>query len=121
MKPQFFGPFILDDDNEIQTAGSALDGAFFANTSNGDLSFEKQYIAQHGRRPVLGAIGAYDITAIHAEAIRKSDETKPSIMKQLHTMSNFTGKIGSYSALTNNSFDVPTSIRRIDDGKVVLD
>lgn len=121
LRPQFFGPFILDDDNEIKAADGALDGAFFANTSNGDLSFEKQYIAQHGKRPVLGAIGAYDVTLLIAEAIKRSDGTKTSVMKELHNITNFKGKIGTYSALSNNSFDVPTSIRKIEHGKVVLE
>jgi ABC-type branched-subunit amino acid transport system substrate-binding protein len=118
VKAQFFGPFILDDDNEIKAADGALDGAFFANTSYGDLSFEKRYLAQYGKRPVLGGIGAYDVTLLHAEAIKKSDGTASSAMRELRSMSNFKGAIGVYSALANNSFDVPTSIRRIDRGKV---
>jgi branched-chain amino acid transport system substrate-binding protein len=121
LKSQFFGPFILDDESEIKTADGALDGAFFANTSNGDLSFEKRYLTQHGKRPVLGAIGAYDITLLHAEAIKKSDGTKTSVSRELHAIRNFKGKIGTYSALANNSFDVPTSIRKIEHGKVILE
>jgi ABC-type branched-subunit amino acid transport system substrate-binding protein len=118
VKTQFFGPFILDDDNEITAADGALDGAFFANTSHGDLSFERRYMAQYGKRPVLGGIGAYDATLLHAAAIKKSDGTTSSAMTELHTMSNFKGTIGVYSALTNNSFDVPTNIRRIEKGQV---
>ena len=118
LKPQFFGPFILDDDNEIKASAGALDGAFYANTSHGDLTFEKRYIERFGKRPVLGGIGAYDSTLLFSEAIKRSEGTKKSVMKELREMQNFKGAIGTYSALPNNSFDVPVSIRTIAQGRV---
>lgn len=115
---QLFSHFILDDPREIEIGKSALEGAFYANTSNGDLSYEDEYINEYSLRPGVGGISAYDIISLYAEAFKNSDGTKVGIMKHLHSLKNFKGKVGTFSALSNNSFDVPASIRIIKSGKV---
>jgi branched-chain amino acid transport system substrate-binding protein len=119
LKPQFFSHFIFDDDNEIKNAEGSLEGAFFANTSSGDLSFDKEYKVRFGKRPVVGGIAAYDIVELFYEAFKNSDGSKSGINKFLHTVRDFNGKIGRYSALPNNSFDVPTSLRIITNGEAI--
>ena len=119
LKSQLFSHFIFDDDNELKSADGALDGAFFANTSCGDLSFEKEYRTKFGKRPVLGGIAAYDIATVFVQAIRNNPTSAKSAMDYIHSLKDFKGRIGIYSALPDNSFDVPTSLRSIKKGNVV--
>ena len=116
--PQFFGQFALDDDAEIASSQGALDGAFFANTAPGDLSFDQAYIKRFGKRPSLGGIGAYDATAIFAAAFKDGLGTAESVNHYIHSLNDFSGKIGSYGALNNNSYAVPARIGDIVDGQV---
>jgi branched-chain amino acid transport system substrate-binding protein len=115
---QLFSHFIFDDPREIETGKEALNGAFFANTSKGDLSFDQEYLSQYGVKPGVGGISAYDIISLYIAAFKNSDGTKFGVMKYLHSLKNFSGKTGTISALTNNSFDVPASIRVIKSGEV---
>ena len=117
--PQFFGQFALDNDAEISASGGALNGAFFANTAAGDLSFDQAYMRRFGRLPTLGGISAYDSVSILDRAFKKSPHSIQDINHFIHTLRDFAGKIGDYGALESNSFDVPASIGDIVDGRVI--
>lgn len=117
-KPQFFGSFVLDDDAEIASSQGALDNAFFVTTSAGDLSFDQEYVEKFGKRPVLGGIGAYDAVTLLAEAF-EDGATRSKANTYLHSIQTFSGKIGRYRALADNSFNVPTSVGEIHDSKAV--
>ena len=119
LKSQLFSHFIFDDDNELKAANGALEGAFFANTSCGDLSFDNEYKVKFGKRAVLGGIAAYDILTIFHDAFSKANSTPTEIMDYLHNIKDFNGKIGKYSALPSNSFNVPTSIRTIKNNMIL--
>jgi branched-chain amino acid transport system substrate-binding protein len=118
-RPQFFGQFVFDEQTEVSTAQGALNDAFFANSSPGDLSFDNAYLKRFGKRPTLGGIGAYDVTSILALSFKQAPSIPESVNSYLHTLRDFSGKIGRYSALSDNSFDVPAAIGRIVDGQVV--
>lgn len=118
-RPQFFGQFALDNGTEISASQGTLNGAFFANTAAGDLSFDKAYTKRFGWHPTLGGISAYDVIYIFDSAFKESPHSSESINYFIHSLRDFSGKIGVYGALDSNSFDVPASIGDIVDGRVV--
>ena len=117
--PQFLGQFALDNESELLGSQGALNGAFFANTSVGDLSFDKAYTKRFRHQPTLGGISAYDVLLIFNAAYKENSNSAEKINNYIHSLHNFSGKIGVYGALDNNSFNVPASIGDIVDGKVV--
>jgi len=118
-RPQFFSHYILDDDGEVSSAQGALNGAFFATTSPGDLSFDREYFKKFGKRPMLSGVNAYDVVALFAEGFRKTTGSPEAVNSYLHSIKNFRGKAGDYNALPDNSFSVPAGLGEIQDGKVV--
>lgn len=117
--PQFFGQFAFDNDAEITASQGALNGAFFANTAVGDLSFDKAFKTRFGSQPTLGGISAYDAVSIFDHAFKQSPNSLDHINLSIHSLSKFSGKIGVYGALPSNNFDVPASIADIVEGRVV--
>jgi branched-chain amino acid transport system substrate-binding protein len=115
--PQYFSHFVLDNEQEVASARGALEGAFFASTGTGDGSFSKDYYVRYGVEPVTGAIAAYDIVGILCQAA--SIPERAVINRNMHTLLDFQGKIGTYGAQPGNSFAVPASLRVISDGKIV--
>ena len=94
-------------------------GSFFASIAVEDLSFYNKFTSKYKKRPIPGAIAIYDILSIFAEAVTNSNKEKDVVNNYIHNIKDFKGKIGKYSALTNNTFDVPASIQWVKDGNII--
>ncbi|MBX7136533.1 MAG: ABC transporter substrate-binding protein [Oligoflexia bacterium] len=116
--PQFCGHYVLDNEAEIASAHGALEGAFFASTGAGDLSFDRDYQQRFGARPILGAIGAFDVVGLMSAAAQNAPDSE-RFNRNLHQTRNFRGRIGRYDALDDNTFDVPAGLGVVQNGSIV--
>ncbi len=115
---QLFSHFVLDDAKEIASAAGNLEGAFFASTAVGDGTFDREYLERFGKHAVVGGIAGYDATLLFARACAHSKNAPLLTSEYLHSVVDFSGKIGTYRALPNNSFDPPGSVRVIRNGSI---
>lgn len=119
MRPSYLSTFVLDNEKEIEAAQGALDGAIFANSASADKEFKDRYQRTVGKSPVVATLGAYDSTSLLISAFRTGGGDAEKSNAALHMMNKFSGKIGTYGSLPNNSFDVPVELKGISAGKIV--
>ena len=113
-KGPIFGVHNLEDQSEITAAGGALEHSWFVT---GDDSAASTYFAEYTERykssPTAGGANAYDAAKLFIEGLKKAD-----LNNFLHTVNDFQGAYGIYSATGRNDFSIGARVKYIRDGKV---
>ena len=108
----FSGPF-LGNRAEIAAAQGTLDRAWFVSNDDSKASeFYQDYFKRFGNAPEIEATNGYDIIRLIVEGLRSHD-----LNHYLHTVTNFSGILGQYSAL-DNTFDIPVGMHRVVNGNI---
>lgn len=108
-KGAFFGAHNVASMQEVAVSEGSLEGTWFAF---GDNSKSGAYIESYKKRfnlePVIGGQDGYDSAALMIEGIKGGD-----LNRYLHTVKDFHGSYGVYSATGQNDFDIPATLRTI--------
>ncbi len=114
-KGEIFGAHNLENIFEIKAANGALENVWFV--SGDDCHSYNYYTAYRkifNQEPVTGGINGYDAAKLFITGAMSGD-----INKHLHTVKDFDGAYGRYSATGSNDFDIKAAIKLIKDGKIV--
>lgn len=116
-KGPIFGVHNLEDPNEIANAKGALEGAWLVT---GDDSAAGPYLEAYTKRfgipPPAGGVNAYDAAKLFIEAAKTGD-----INSYLHTVQDFKGAYGRYSASGRNDFTIETRLKIISNNSIVVE
>ena len=116
-KGQIFGMQNLEDQNEIAAANSALENAWLLGTDDSKAgSFTKSYKDKFNSDPVAGGCNAYDVARIFIGCGSSAD-----LNLCLHSVKDFHGVLGTYSATERNDFSLTPLLKCIHDGKITAD
>jgi len=96
-----FGTQNMEDRNEILAATGALDGAWFVGVDEAP-HYAAEYQSKFGSAPVAGGANFYDIALMLANCAEESSD----LNRCLHSLRDFTGLLGTYSATTDGSFSL---------------
>lgn len=107
-KGPIFGVHNIEDRQEHLNAHGALDGAWLVSGDNSQAdSFNEQYRKVYGIDPLSGGANAFDIATILIRG-----RNKP-LNKWLHSIKEFSGACGTYSATPDNDFDLKAVVKSI--------
>jgi branched-chain amino acid transport system substrate-binding protein len=105
-----FGFEFFEDPNEVKVSNGALIGQWYVNAASALPEFEKSYQARHPGASSFGAANGHDALLLLAAAIRTAG-TPQEINAFLHTLKDFSGAMGTYSATPVNTFTLPAAIK----------
>ncbi len=106
------GSETYEDTNEVTVSENALVGARYVNSDDPLGTFVKEYSeAYPGASIVFGPYG-HDVILLLAQGMEQGVEPE-QLNKYLHTVSNFTGALGTYSATNDNRFSLPAVMKEV--------
>jgi len=118
-KQPFFGYESFEDSSAIKLAQGALTGAWFATYGTGDDQFSKEFTERYPDSMTIGAGNGYDLILILAKSKAAGRSSSQKIAADLHTLKDFTGALGTYSATGDNRFGLPAALKVVaEDGSV---
>ncbi len=113
VKLPLFGFHTIEDRNEIKQSGGALVGAWYVTSADPTPEFKKEYLAKYADDSLMYVAGhGYDSVLMIQEALKEGGD-KDTVNKFLHTVQNFKGALGTYSASGDNRFLLPAMVKEI--------
>lgn len=104
-----FGVHNLDNQAEIEASEDTLRGAWFVTgDDSGAEEYYSQYLAQFGVNPVAGGTNAFDVATMILKGLGGSD-----LNNYLHTVKDFHGACGDYSATGFNDFSIRPKVKEV--------
>jgi branched-chain amino acid transport system substrate-binding protein len=100
---------MFEDIGEVKAANGALLGNWYVNSDDVDGDFLKRYSARFPGAPSYAAANAYDAVML----IARSLEQHSTLDTVLHTVRNFHGAIGTYSASGHSTFTIPAALKEV--------
>lgn len=110
VKTPLFGIEIFEDSNEVKVSQGALVGQWYINADDPNDDFFKTYKAAYPNASLYGAAHGYDIVLLIAAAVKQGN-SPGAINKFLHTVKDFKGALGTYSASGDNRFTLPAAVK----------
>ena len=111
----FFGFETMEDSNEVQASEGALIGQKYVNNDDPDPRFMDEYRKAYPGASQFGASVGHDIVLMLAGAARGA-MTQPQVNDYLHTVKDFSGAMGTYSADGHNSYTLKAAIKIVEAG-----
>lgn len=105
-----FGFEFFEDANEVKISNGALIGAWYVNAADAAGDFNRRYLKRYPEASLFAAANGHDIVLLLAASI-KTARTADDINTFLHTISDFSGAMGTYSASGENTFTLPAVIK----------
>ncbi len=104
-----FGAPNLEDPNEVKVSNGALLNSYYVTGNDREgQEFYDLYEEKYHTLPASGAINAFDISKMIIEGFNSGD-----LNKYLHTVKDFKGANGTYSATGKNDFTLPATLKVI--------
>ena len=104
---ELFGVHNIEDLGEVKTSNGHMIGMWFANATAIGEQYEEKYAAKHHVIPALGGGSGFDAAKLFIESA--NSDVEPN--EFLHTVKNFHGAYGIYSATGRADFDFPAVIK----------
>ncbi len=98
------------DPGEVEASGGALVGQWFIDADDPNDTFLKEYFKRFPGQAYWGAGNAHDAVLLLAAAIEK-DPTHKAINTFLHTVKDFSGALGTFSADGANNFTLAAAVK----------
>ena len=112
LKQPFIGFETFEDLGEVQAAEGALDGQWYVNADLGGQGFLKEYREAYPDGSLFGAGNAYDAVLLVGAAIGQGGR-RAEINKFLHTVRDFSGAMGKFSASGDNRFTLKAAVMQV--------
>lgn len=104
--PQF-GVEMFEKKEEVEISKGTLIGQWYTNADDGDAAFVSRYRTRFPNAAQLSSANCYDAIALVARA---AEQGRP-LNDFLHSVQDFKGALGNYSASGDNRFTLPTAIK----------
>lgn len=108
-----FGYELFEDENEVKASDGALFGKWYVNADIADEGFRAKYQERFNEQPGFGVANSYDTIQILIKAVVEQGGDNSRIAHTLHTLKNYSGACGTYSATGDNRFDLPAALKII--------
>lgn len=110
IKMPLFGIEGFEDPKEVEVSAGALIDQWYINADHPDESFVTEYLNRFPDSSTWIAGNAYDLVFILAKSIER-DVSKESVNDYLHSMKDFSGCLGTYSASGDNRFTLTPAVK----------
>jgi branched-chain amino acid transport system substrate-binding protein len=108
-----FGVHNLEDPNQIVASEGSLNGAWYVSGDDRKANdYYVKYQNKYDSLPANGGINSYDAGKLFIEGIKSGD-----LNNYLHSVKNFEGAYGIYSATGKNDFDIPAALKVIENNE----
>ena len=105
-----FGFEFFEDPNEVKSSDGALVGQWYVNNGAATKEFTERYLARFPGGSLFAAGNGNDIVLLLSEAIKRGG-TRSKVNGFLHSVKDFSGSLGTYSASGKNTFTLPAVIK----------
>lgn len=105
-----FGFEMLEDAGEVKASEGALIGAWYVNSDEPTDVFLNQYRSRFPEASTLAASNMHDAILLLGAAAEKN-MTREQLNEFLHTLKDFKGALGTYSATGDGRFTLPAAIK----------
>ncbi len=108
----FFGAHNFEDMNEVKASQGALVGAWFVTLDDrGAGEYFKSYTERFSSYPTAGGVNAFDAAKMMIEGAKSTN-----LNTYLHTLKDFDGALGKYSASASNDFEIRAMLKVVGEG-----
>jgi branched-chain amino acid transport system substrate-binding protein len=105
-----FGFETFEESNEVKASENTLVGAWYVNADDPKQSFIEEYEKNYPDASFWIAPNAHDAILLMGAAVGKS--TNPEAINEfLHTVKDFQGVLGTFSASEDNRFTLPAAVK----------
>ncbi len=109
-KVPFFDIEIFEDPSEVKNSNGALVGQWYVNSDEAEILFQERYKKTYpGASPNASAHG-YDLVNLLLDAKNKG-YSREKLADYFHTLKDFKGALGTYSASGDNRFTLPATVK----------
>ncbi|MCB0338456.1 MAG: penicillin-binding protein activator [Bdellovibrionales bacterium] len=105
-----FGFETFEDSQEVKVSNGSLVGQWYVNTDDPSEAFHNAFKLKYPKSSLYGASNGNDIVLILAEAAKRELD-RDALNGFLHTLTDFTGALGTYSATADNRFTLPAAVK----------
>ncbi len=110
------GVEFFEDADEVKSSEGALVGHWFVNYDEPNDEFMKKFKERFPNSSTMAAGNGHDVILLIGAAVAK-DSKREALNTFLHTVSNFSGALGTFSASGDNRFTLPAAVKIVtDDG-----
>jgi branched-chain amino acid transport system substrate-binding protein len=110
IKQPFFGIECFEDRNEVKVSEGALVGQWYVNADDPEGSFIEEYLKKFPGSSFWGAANAFDSLLLVAEGADR-EASREGINRFLHSVRDFKGSLGTYSASADNRFTLKAVVK----------
>ena len=110
-KPALVGLEMFEDANEVKASDGALIGQWYVNADDAAPEFVSNYKAAYGDHPGWAAANAYDSLKLISAGFERYGADSTRIAEFLHSLKDYSGAAGQYSASGDNRFILPATIK----------
>ena len=104
----------MESEHAAKVASGAMNGVFYGMSST-DEAFQRDYQKEYGHQPEMTAGTVYDIIHMIALAAAKVGHDPDALNKKFHSLKDFKGVLGTYSAAPASEFTVPGHLKIVED------
>lgn len=105
-----FGWEILEDSGEVKASDGALIGAWYVNAADAQAKFIHEFTQKYPNASLFATGNSYDLVLLLAEALKHGGTSK-DVNSFLHSVKDFQGTLGTYSASGDNRFTLPAALK----------
>ena len=105
-----FGYHDLENPQEVQASNGALVGAWYANPASPTDDFAKRYRREFPDAALSFAAYGHDVVLLLAHGAERYSSAE-GLNSFLHTVKDFNGALGRFSASGRNSFTLPATLK----------
>ncbi len=102
---------LFEEANEVKNSEGALIGQWYVQADDPNSEYTNKYAAKFPGAPTLGSANGYDAVKLIAESIRLGKDSSEAINDYLHSVKDFSGALGTFSANANGTFSLPTTLK----------
>jgi len=110
VKLPIFGFETLEDSNEVKVSEGALVGGWYVNSDDPNEKFHNEFKKRFAGSSLYGASNGHDIVLLLAHGAKENMDSE-TFNNFLHSVKNFSGALGTYSAAADNTFTLPAAVK----------
>jgi len=101
---------VFEDREEVKSSNGALIGQWYVNADDPSGAFVKEYLERFPGASLYTAANCHDAVMILGRGVEQG-LSREGINRRLHTLKDFSGALGVYSATGDNRFSMPAAVK----------
>ncbi len=109
----FFGYEMFEDPQAVVLSNGALLDTWYASYDDPAEWFLQEYSRRYPGASLVSAANGHDCVMLINSALDSGNRSSAEISEFFRTLHDFTGAMGSYSAVGENKFSLPAALKRV--------